>query len=55
MAAVPSHMVINGYIAQNGQDYRWETDRNPIAELQDRRRDNTNVGRNPAPVPSGVR
>ena len=48
-------MVIERYIAQNGQDYRWETEKNPVRELQDRRRDNTNVGRNPAPVPSGVR
>ena len=55
VAAVPSHMVIEHYIAQNGQDYRWETEKNPVRELQDRRRDNTNVGRNPAPVPSGVR
>lgn len=55
IAAVPSHMVIDRYIAQNGQDYRWETDRNPIAELQDRRRDNTTVGRQANRVPSGVR
>ena len=55
VAAVPSHMVIERYIAQNGQDYRWETEKNPVRELQDRRHDNTNVGRNPAPVPSGVR
>lgn len=55
VAAVPSHMVIDRYIAQNGQDYRWETERNPLAELQDRHRDNTSVGRRQARVPSGVR
>ena len=54
VAAVPSHMAIERYIAQNGQDYRWETEKNPVPELRDRRRDNTDVGRSPAPVPSGV-
>ena len=48
-------MVIERHIAGNGQDYRWETEKNPIPELQDRRHDNTNVGRVPSPVPSGMR
>ena len=55
VAAVPSHMVIERYIAQMDRITAGETEKNPVRELQDRRRDNTNVGRNPAPVPSGVR
>ena len=55
VAAVPSHMVIDHYIAQNGQDYRWETEENPIPELRDRRHDDTNTGRKPSPVRSGAR
>ena len=55
VAAVPSHMAIERYIAQNGQDYRWETEKNPIPGLQDRSHDNTDVGRQRAPVPSGMR
>ncbi len=55
VAAVPSHMVIEQSIAQNGQDYRWETERNPIAELQNRKQDNTRVGREPIPAMAGKR
>ncbi len=55
VAAVPSHMVIDRCIAENGQDYRWETEENPIPELRDRRRDDTNTGRKPSPVFSGMR
>ena len=55
VAAVPSHMVIDRYIARNGQDYRWETEKEPIPELRDRRRDETALGRMPSPVPSGAR
>ena len=54
-AAVPSHRVLEDCIARNGQDYRWETQKNPIAALQDRRRDDTSVGRRQSRVPSGVR
>ena len=53
--AVPSHMVIDRYIARNGQDYRFETAPNPIEALRDRRSDNTSVGREPAPVMAGAR
>ena len=42
---VVSHSVIDDYIRQNGQDYRFETDVNPIPELRIRTSDNTRVGR----------
>lgn len=53
--AVPSHMVIDRYIAQNGQDYRFETQPNPIEALRDRRADDTSVGRMRVPSLSGTR
>ena len=42
---VSSHAVIEEYIRRNGQDYRFETAPNPIPALQDRKKDNTCVGR----------
>ena len=42
---VMSHAVIEEYIRQNGQDYRFETAPNPVPELRDRSADNTQVGR----------
>lgn len=42
---VTSHKVIKNYIEKNGEDYRFETDLNPIKELQDRTKDNTTLGR----------
>lgn len=42
---VASHAVIGDYIAKKGQDYRFETARHPVKELQDRTADNTDVGR----------
>lgn len=42
---VISHRVIEDYIHQFGQDYRFETAPNPVPELRDRRADNTCVGR----------
>ncbi len=42
---VPSHQVIDAYLAKNAMDYRFETAPNPIPELQDRKADNTCVGR----------
>ncbi len=42
---VPSHKVIDMYIQQKGQDYRWETAPNPVPGLQNRKADNTRVGR----------
>ena len=54
VGAVPSHMVIDQYIARNGRDYRFETAPNPIEALRDRTRDNTDVGRTRTPVMAGV-
>ncbi len=45
IAAVPSHAVIERYLAQHPRDYRFETAPNPIPALQDRTRDNVEVGR----------
>ena len=42
---VPSHSVIESYISKKGKDYRYETDSNPIKELQDKTKDNCNLGR----------
>lgn len=42
---VPSHMVIQNYIANKGMDYRFETAPHPIDALRDRKCDNTQVGR----------
>jgi hypothetical protein len=44
-AIVPSHQVIDTYLSKNQTDYRFETAPNPIPELQDRKADNTAVGR----------
>lgn len=45
VANVPSHQVIEQYIALKGEDYRFETAPNPIDALQDRTQDNPTVGR----------
>jgi len=42
---VPSHMVIEEYIEQNGADYRYQEGNHPIPELEDRNKDNIKVGR----------
>lgn len=42
---VPSHVVIEKYISQNGKDYRFEEKANPIPSLQDRTLDNIHLGR----------
>ena len=42
---VPSHKVINQYLATNDMDYRYETAQHPIQALADRTCDNTSVGR----------
>ena len=44
---VPTHIVIKDYIAKKGSDYRFEEIPNPIPELQNRKEDNTDVGRYP--------
>ncbi len=41
----PSHQVIQKAITEFGNDYRYEDSPNPISELQDRKKDNTTVGR----------
>lgn len=45
--SVPSHCVIDSFIKQNGTDYRYEVAPDPVAELRDRKKDNTCVGRKP--------
>lgn len=42
---VPSHVVIRDHIDKFGEDYRREEKANPIADLQDRTRDNTVIAR----------
>lgn len=42
---VPSHNVIEKYIKLHGRDYRFEVAPNPIVQLQNRKEDNTTVGR----------
>lgn len=45
VASVASHRVISDYIAEFGEDYRFEEAPHPIARLRNRTRDNTTVGR----------
>ena len=42
---VASHNVIEKYIDDNGKDYRFETAVHPVTELQNRKKDNTTIGR----------
>ncbi|MBR5191954.1 MAG: hypothetical protein IKW33_00915 [Clostridia bacterium] len=42
---VPSHIVIDAHIRNQGKDYRFEVAPNPIKELRCRTVDNTSVGR----------
>ena len=51
---MPSHIVIQKAITQNGRDYRFETAENPIEALRDRRKDNTVIGRTATKVPVGA-
>ena len=48
---VPSHTVIRQYIDRRGEDYRFQTRQHPIAQLQNRRADNTTVGREKTGAP----
>ena len=41
---VPSHAVIDSYLCAHGEDFRFETEPNPVPELACRTRDNTAVG-----------
>lgn len=42
---VASHNIINEHIKENAYDYRYEDTPNPIKEFQNRKEDNTEVGR----------
>lgn len=42
---VPSHDIIEKYIAKEGQDYRFEVEPHPIEALQNRNVDNTTIAR----------
>ena len=42
---VVSHTIIEKYICENGKDYRYQEGPHPIKELNNRRHDNTDVGR----------
>lgn len=45
-STVPSHMVINKAIEKFGTDYRYQDKSNPVKELENRKKDNTCIGRN---------
>jgi len=47
LSSVASHAVIDKYIDENGEDYRYEQSVHPIPELTNRKKDNTDVGRYP--------
>jgi len=42
---LPSHQVIKNHIKSFGKDYRYETAKNPVQSLQDRKIDNTTLAR----------
>lgn len=42
---VPSHAVIDSYLRAHGEDFRFETAPNPVAELSSRVKDNVRIGR----------
>lgn len=42
---VPSHDIIEKYIAEKGQDYRFQVEPHPIEALQDRKTDNITIAR----------
>ena len=42
---IPSHMVIDKAITKFGKDYRYEDKMNPVKALQNRKKDNINIGR----------
>lgn len=49
-AYVASHNVIDKYILEAGEDYRFEEEAHPVKELRNRMVDNTEVGRRPKGV-----
>lgn len=42
---MPSHLVIKEHVKKFGKDYRYETKKNPVAELASRTEDNVSLGR----------
>jgi len=44
-AEVPSHAVINQAIEMFGKDYRYQDSEHPVDGLEDRKKDNINIGR----------
>ena len=42
---VPTHFVIQDYMRNHGQDYRWQTAEHPVDALRSRTRDDVRVGR----------
>ncbi len=55
VSKVTSHAVIVSYQEEdeNGEDYRYEDSPNPVEALQDRTKDNTDLGRKPSKKSSG--
>ena len=45
VASVASHNVIDRYIAEAGEDYRFQVSAHPVVMLRDRTKDNVDVGR----------
>lgn len=45
VAGVPSHDVINRHIEKFGTDYRYQDKKHPIKQLDNRKKDNTTIGR----------
>ncbi len=43
--AVASHKVIDSYIAEFGEDYRFEVSEHPVKNLRNRKEDNIDIGR----------
>ena len=45
VASVASHNVIDRYIAEAGEDYRFQVSAHPVGMLRDRTKDNVDIGR----------
>ena len=50
--SLPSHQAVARYAARYGTDYRFERNPSPIEALQNRRQDNTLLGREAMPEPA---
>lgn len=51
---VPSHVAVAKHQSKHQTDYRFQTKQHPVEALQDRKTDNTNVGRAKSQVPQYV-